>query len=76
MNARGESYGVPNDNGIPDLVSAQATNGEIGYTRESEQRAFEGEGYIRVYEADGETVIGWFPIGDPAQLGDPPALGE
>lgn len=76
VNAHGETYGVPNENGIPDLVSAQATNGEVGYTRESESLAFEGEGYLRVYKSDGETVIGWFPIGDPATLGDPPALDE
>ncbi|MFC4140524.1 MULTISPECIES: hypothetical protein [unclassified Microbacterium] len=74
VNARGETYGVPNDDGIPDLVAAQASNGEIGYTRNSEQSAFEGEGYIKVYESDGETVIGWFPIGDPAELGDPPPV--
>ena len=76
VNAHGETYGVPNENGIPDLVSAQATNGEVGYTRESESLAFEGEGYLRVYKSDGETVIGWFPIGDPSTLGDPPALDE
>lgn len=74
VNANGETYGVPNDDGSPDLVASQATNGEVGYTRESEMLAFEGEGYIRVYASDGETVIGWFPIGDPAELGDPPAL--
>lgn len=74
VNANGETYGVPNDNGMPDLSSAEATNGEIGYIRDTELMGFEGEGYIRVYESDGETVIGWFPIGDPAQLGEPPAL--
>lgn len=74
VNAKGESYGVPNDNGVPDLVAAQATNGKVGYTRMTEQFAFKGEGYIKVYESDGETQIGWFPIGDPATLGDPPAV--
>ncbi|MDR2999078.1 MAG: hypothetical protein LBU78_13270 [Microbacterium sp.] len=75
VNARGETYGVPNDNGMPDLVAAQATNGKIGYTRNSEQSAFEGEGYIKVYESDGETVIGWFPIAnDSANLGTPPPV--
>ena len=71
INARGETYGVPNDEGTPDLTSAQATNGKIGYIRETEMMAFEGEGYLDVYESDGETVIGKFPIGDPAELGDP-----
>lgn len=76
VNAHGETYGVPNENGVPDLVAAQATNGEVGYTRASEVRAFVGEGHVRVYASDGDTVIGWFPIGDPATLGDPPALDE
>lgn len=71
VNARGETYGVPNDEGTPDLTSAQATNGEIGYIRQTELTAFEGEGYLDVYASDGETVIGKFPIGDPAELGDP-----
>lgn len=71
VNARGETYGVPNDEGVPDLHSAQATNGKIGYIRNTELMAFEGEGYLDVYESDGETVIGRFPIGDPAELGDP-----
>ena len=71
VNDRGETYGVPNDDGVPDLSSAQATNGAIGYIRQTELLAFEGEGYIDVYESDGETVIGKFPIGDPAELGDP-----
>ncbi|UNK71570.1 hypothetical protein [Microbacterium sp. H1-D42] len=75
VNARGETYGIPNDNGVPDLIAAQATNGEVGYTRLSEQ-SFEGEGYVKVYKSDGETQIGWFPIGDPATLGDPPAFDE
>lgn len=76
VNARGETYGMPNESGIPDLVAAQATNGEVGYTRESETSAFEGEGYVRVYKSDGDTVIGWFPIGDPSTLGEPPAMDE
>lgn len=71
VNARGETYGVPNDEGTPDLHSAQATNGRVGYIRNSELMSFEGEGYLDVYESDGETVIGKFPIGDPAELGDP-----
>ncbi|MGB3730468.1 hypothetical protein [Microbacterium sp.] len=75
VNANGETYGVPNENGIPDLVAAQATNGRVGYTRESESRALEGEGYLKVYESDGVTQIGWFPIAnDPATLPDPPAI--
>lgn len=31
LNAKGETYGVPNDNGSPDLVAVFATSGEQGY---------------------------------------------
>lgn len=61
VNASGETYGVPNDNGVPDLVAAQATNGEDGYIRDSE--LWEIEGCIDVYKSDGTTVIGLFPNG-------------
>lgn len=64
VNSNGQTYGVPNDNGVPDLVAAQATNGAQGYYLDAEMMAFEGEGFINVYESDGTTVIGKFPIGD------------
>jgi len=64
VNANGQTYGVPNENGVPDLVASMATNGKQGYTSEEEMMAFEGEGFINVYSSDGTTVIGKFPIGD------------
>ena len=63
VNANGQTYGVPNANGAPDLTPARATNGKVGYILEAELSAFEGEGFIDVYEQDGTTVIGQFPIG-------------
>lgn len=63
VNAHGQTYGVPNENGVPDLIASQATNGEQGYTLESEMNEFEGEGFINVYRSDGTTVIGKFLIG-------------
>jgi len=65
VNANGQSYGTSNKtNGVPDLDSAQATNGNIGYIYSKELLAFRGDGYINVYESDGTTVIGKFPIGN------------
>jgi hypothetical protein len=61
VNANGETYGVPNDKGVPDLIAARATNGEDGYIRDSDTWAVEG--CINVYESDGETVVGLFPNG-------------
>ena len=70
-NVTDETYGVPNDNGIPDLSAAYATNGKVGYIRQSEFWSIEG--CINVYLSDGTTVIGLFPNGaaegecDPAR---------
>jgi hypothetical protein len=64
VNANGQSYGVPNEYGVPDLVATLATNGVQGYTLNEEMTAFEGEGFINVYKSDGTTVIGQFRIGD------------
>lgn len=64
VNERGQTYGIPNVNGVPELSAALATNGEQGYISQEELAAFEGEGFINVYESDGITVIGRFPIGD------------
>jgi len=61
MNANGQTYGVPNERGIPDLEAVYASNCEIGYVYRTDPRS---EGHsIPVYESDGETVIGEFWIG-------------
>jgi hypothetical protein len=64
VNANGQTYGVPNENGLPDLSAAEATNGARGYILNADLFDFVGEGTIDVYESDGTTVIGQFPIGD------------
>lgn len=79
VNANGDTYGVTNDDGDPDLVAVQATNGLSGYAYATEiegptptspaealaqQEANEGKSRsIPVYESDGETVIGEFVMG-------------
>lgn len=62
VNAQGQTFGVPNSHGTPDLVPARATNGAEGYVSDAELMGFEGAGTINVYESDGVTVIGAFPI--------------
>jgi hypothetical protein len=65
VNANGQTYGADNKkNGMPDLQAAQATNGNVGYIYTKELLAFVGDGYLNVYESDGTTVIGKFPIGN------------
>jgi hypothetical protein len=79
INTRGQTYGVANASGTPDLVSAIATNGRSGYveanqlsaathafTRTSPADAATAspqQASIPVYEADGTTVIGRFSVG-------------
>jgi hypothetical protein len=66
VNENGQTYGVPNENGLPDLSPALATNGKVGYIFNRELMSFrEGdEGFINVYESDGTTVIGQFFVGN------------
>jgi hypothetical protein len=66
VNANGQTYGVPNANGVPDLSPALATNGKVGYILNSDLFTIEypDHGFINVYESDGTTVIGQFPVGD------------
>lgn len=77
VNDNGETYGVDSAETPPDLIRAQATNGEVGYVRRSELDAgagplptspaeaavYEPEPYsVPVYEHDGVTVIGEFDV--------------
>ncbi len=63
VNAHGQTYGLCDYDGCPDLIAAQVINGEEGYVSSEEWNAFEGSGYIKVYKSDGTTVIGRFAIG-------------
>jgi hypothetical protein len=66
VNANGQTYGVANANGTPDLSPALATNGKVGYILNADlfTIAYPGEGFINVYESDGTTVIGQFFVGN------------
>lgn len=75
VNASGQTYGVQNKNGTPDLVAAIATNHRKGYvyanqlnppppTSISQALAQNGRTYtLTVYESDGRTPIGKFVVG-------------
>lgn len=74
-NARGETYGVQNSRGAPDLIAVIATNGRVGYANfkqivgplpSSPAQAAHWHPLPRlipVYQADGVTVIGQFRAG-------------
>jgi hypothetical protein len=68
VNANGQTYGTPNENGMPDLQAAQATNGKIGYIYFDDlmptDPALQGDHDIPVYESDGVTQIGVFHLGN------------
>ena len=86
-NAHGQTYGVPNDQGEPDLMAATATNGKEGYVYRTElegpmptspaqavqwTREDAGQTHtIPVYESDGITQIGEFSVGGLARTGEP-----
>lgn len=70
VNAKGETYGIVNGQGMPDLVQVIANNGKIGYayrdqilgpqptSPEQALRWHPKRRAIPVYESDGRTVIG------------------
>jgi hypothetical protein len=77
VNASGQTYGAANQNGIPDLVAVQATNGRSGYVyayqlyppgpKTIKQALAQNSApptRMTVYESDGKTAIGEFITGN------------
>ncbi len=77
VNASGQTYGAANQNGIPDLVAVQATNGRDGYVyayqlyppapKTLKQALAQNNApptKMTVYESDGKTAIGEFISGN------------
>jgi hypothetical protein len=77
VNADGLTYGVPNDQGTPDLVAVFATNGKTGYVYAKDlnepspanpSQALQWQNsplvtiHLPVYEPDGKTQIGVFDV--------------
>ena len=73
VNATGQTYGIANQNGTPDLVAVVATNGRTGYVYATQltspaptspsQAIAENNSppkTLTVYESDGKTPIGKF----------------
>jgi hypothetical protein len=67
-NANGQTYGVPNVHGSPDLTPALATNGNQGYLFATDLLSADADSSINVYESDGETVVGEFRIGSTPDI--------
>jgi hypothetical protein len=77
VNESGQTYGAANQNGIPDLVAVQATNGRSGYVyayqlyppgpKTIKQALAQNSApptKMTVYESDGKTAIGEFISGN------------
>lgn len=63
VNANGQTYGVENASGHPDLVPARADNGRKGWALFSQWYEAEKPETVNVYESDGTTVIGQAEVG-------------
>ena len=75
VNAKGQTYGVRNSHGTPDLLAVIATNGAVGYAYSDQLIVSQPKNpaqaahwhpvkkLIRVYQADGKTVIGQYSVG-------------
>ena len=78
VNANGDTYGVMNYQGEPDLQAVVATNGQLGYAytrdlnaaggpppRNPQEAATRTPGSVSipVYQSDGKTVVGSFIVG-------------
>lgn len=63
VNANGQTYGVENASGHPDLVPARADNGRKGWALYSQWYEAEKPETVNVYESDGTTVIGQAEVG-------------
>ena len=55
VNGDGNTYGVQNENGVPDLIAVSATNGRIGYAKRTD-----------LNEADGTTAAEHFTTAQEA----------
>ena len=68
VNAHGQTYGVPNKNGFPDLVAVDQ-GGHSGYVKSSDFNCFgpsNGDNVaIPIYKSNGTTRVGTFIRGNP-----------
>ena len=68
VNAHGQTYGVPNKNGFPDLIAVDQ-GGHSGYVKSSDFNCFgpsNGDNVaIPIYKSNGTTRIGTFIRGTP-----------
>lgn len=64
VNANGDTYGVPNERGVPTLHAVLASNCEFGYVYFDDFMSATDGDATPVFESDGETVVGEFWTGN------------
>jgi hypothetical protein len=67
VNASGQTFGVTNPDGTPDLVQVMAGNGQLGYAKAAQMArpstpaaSPDPVATVTVYASDGQTVLGQF----------------
>ncbi|WP_131685164.1 peptidase M56 family protein [Pseudarthrobacter sp. YALA5] len=58
LNADGNSYGMQNENGAPDMISVVATNGTRGYVYRTELEEADGTAAIKTFRSP-EEALAW-----------------
>jgi len=56
-NPHGESYGIQNVHGIPDLIAAEATNGKTGYVRVTDLEQADGTTASKSFKGPAEALV-------------------
>lgn len=57
INANGQTYGLPNSQGTPDLQAVWTVDGERGYVYPDEYSQGDVDRPVNIYKSDGTTVI-------------------
>ncbi|MDQ1572643.1 MAG: hypothetical protein QOH44_202 [Actinomycetota bacterium] len=55
-NSRGQTYGVQNSNGTPDLIAVEATNGKVGYVFAKQLADADGDTAARHFTSPAEAL--------------------
>jgi hypothetical protein len=71
VNADGDTYGVQNENGLPDLIAVAATNGrEDGYVKRADLEAADGTAAAKHFKSP-EDALRWQEENERKSLGVP-----
>jgi hypothetical protein len=58
VNADGNTYGMENENGSPDMIAVMATNGKRGYAYRTEMEEADGTAAMKTFKSP-QDAVGW-----------------